>query len=310
MRTGGRGPGPRAAAGLLIEWVDDEVGLAAIAAVGHRVVHGGGRIRRAGARHRRPARRAAADRPARPGAPARGDRADRGVPPARPRPPAGRVLRHGVPPRPAARRPDRADPAPVRGARRPALRVPRAVVRLPHGELARVAGPAEAAGPGRPGAPRLGLEPGGGPRGPVPSTRRWASRRPPAWSWAPAAGDIDPGLVAFLVQAEGMTAESVPRAWSTTSRACSGVSETSPDLRDLLARQGDDVRAAEAVELFCYRVKTGDRRPGRGARRAGHARLLRRDRRELARGPAPRLRRARVPRGRPRRGRATRPAPP
>jgi acetate kinase len=35
-----------------------------------------------------------------------------------------------------------------------------------------------------------------------------------------------------------------------------GVSETSSDLRDLLSRQDDDVRAAEAVALFCYRAKT------------------------------------------------------
>ena len=35
-----------------------------------------------------------------------------------------------------------------------------------------------------------------------------------------------------------------------------GVSETSSDLRDLLSRQDEDVRAAEAVALFCYRAKT------------------------------------------------------
>src|SRR5271157_532688 len=35
-----------------------------------------------------------------------------------------------------------------------------------------------------------------------------------------------------------------------------GVSETSHDLRDLLAGQDVDVRAAEAVALFCYRAKT------------------------------------------------------
>jgi acetate kinase len=34
-----------------------------------------------------------------------------------------------------------------------------------------------------------------------------------------------------------------------------GVSETSPDMRDLLAREAKDVRAAEAVALFCYQVK-------------------------------------------------------
>jgi hypothetical protein len=35
-----------------------------------------------------------------------------------------------------------------------------------------------------------------------------------------------------------------------------GVSETSHDLRDLLAGQDVDVRVAEAVALFCYRAKT------------------------------------------------------
>jgi acetate kinase len=34
-----------------------------------------------------------------------------------------------------------------------------------------------------------------------------------------------------------------------------GISETSSDMRDLLARSTDDVRAAEAVALFCYQVK-------------------------------------------------------
>jgi acetate kinase len=34
-----------------------------------------------------------------------------------------------------------------------------------------------------------------------------------------------------------------------------GVSETSPDMSDLLDRETQDVRAAEAVALFCYQVK-------------------------------------------------------
>ncbi len=34
-----------------------------------------------------------------------------------------------------------------------------------------------------------------------------------------------------------------------------GVSETSPDVRDLLARQSVDVRADEAIDLFCYQAK-------------------------------------------------------
>jgi acetate kinase len=34
-----------------------------------------------------------------------------------------------------------------------------------------------------------------------------------------------------------------------------GISETSSDMRDLLAREKQDVRAAEAVALFCYQAK-------------------------------------------------------
>ena len=34
-----------------------------------------------------------------------------------------------------------------------------------------------------------------------------------------------------------------------------GISETSPDMRDLLAREAQDVRAAEAVAVFCYQIK-------------------------------------------------------
>ena len=34
-----------------------------------------------------------------------------------------------------------------------------------------------------------------------------------------------------------------------------GVSETSLDLRDLLGREANDVRAAEAVALFCYQTR-------------------------------------------------------
>jgi hypothetical protein len=34
-----------------------------------------------------------------------------------------------------------------------------------------------------------------------------------------------------------------------------GISETSSDLRDLLGREATDIRAAEAVALFCYQIK-------------------------------------------------------
>jgi acetate kinase len=46
--------------------------------------------------------------------------------------------------------------------------------------------------------------------------------------------------------------------FSEMSRATSGLlgmSETSSDMRDLLEREDRDVRAAEAVSVFCYQVK-------------------------------------------------------
>jgi acetate kinase len=69
-------------------------------------------------------------------------------------------------------------------------------------------------------------------------------------------GDLDPGLVNFLARTEGMTADKFHHMVNNESGLL-GVSETSPDLRDLLAREGGDVRAAEAIALFCYRVRTG-----------------------------------------------------
>jgi len=67
-------------------------------------------------------------------------------------------------------------------------------------------------------------------------------------------GDLDPGLVWFLAQTEHMTAEQFHHMVNHESGLL-GVSETSSDLRDLLAHEADDVRAAEAVALFCYQIK-------------------------------------------------------
>jgi acetate kinase len=69
-------------------------------------------------------------------------------------------------------------------------------------------------------------------------------------------GDIDPGLVRFLVRPGGLSVERFHDIVNHESGLL-GVSETSPDLRDLLAQQRSDTRAAEAVELFCYRVRSG-----------------------------------------------------
>jgi acetate kinase len=67
-------------------------------------------------------------------------------------------------------------------------------------------------------------------------------------------GDLDPGLAWYLASTEGMTAEQFHQM-VTHQSGLLGVSETSSDMRDLLDREPQDVRAAEAVALFCYQVK-------------------------------------------------------
>ena len=67
-------------------------------------------------------------------------------------------------------------------------------------------------------------------------------------------GDVDPGLMAFLAQSEQMTAAQISRLTNHESGLL-GISETSSDMRELLARESIDVRAAEAIALFCYQVK-------------------------------------------------------
>jgi acetate kinase len=67
-------------------------------------------------------------------------------------------------------------------------------------------------------------------------------------------GDLDPGLVSYLARTEQMSASQFSEMVNQASGLL-GVSEISSDLRDLLARESDDVRAAEAVALFCYQAK-------------------------------------------------------
>ena len=59
-------------------------------------------------------------------------------------------------------------------------------------------------------------------------------------------GDLDPGLVFYLARTEQMNAAQFQKMVNNESGLL-GVSEISSDLRDLLALEADDVRAAEAV---------------------------------------------------------------
>lgn len=67
-------------------------------------------------------------------------------------------------------------------------------------------------------------------------------------------GDLDPGVMSYLAGTEGMS----PRRFDAMVNHESGllgISETSSDMRDLLQREADDERAAQAVALFCYQAK-------------------------------------------------------
>jgi acetate kinase len=120
-------------------------------------------------------------------------------------------------------------------------------------ELARVAGPQVAQGrvilahlgngaslaavyEGKSVDTSMGITPAGG----VPMSTR--------------SGDLDPGLVWYLARTDKVTAKKFNEIVNFQSGLL-GLSETSSDMHDLLERETEDVRAAEAVALFCYQVK-------------------------------------------------------
>ncbi len=121
------------------------------------------------------------------------------------------------------------------------------------GELARLAGPAAARGrvilahlgngaslaavrDGKPVDTSMSFTPTAG----VPMSTR--------------SGDLDPGLLWYLARTEGFDAKRFNEMVNFESGLL-GVSETSSDMRDLLDRETQDVRASDAVALFCYQVR-------------------------------------------------------
>jgi acetate kinase len=67
-------------------------------------------------------------------------------------------------------------------------------------------------------------------------------------------GDLDPGLAPYLARTEQMTTRQFYEMVNHKSGLL-GVSEISSDMRDLLAQEAHDIRAEEAVALFCYQAK-------------------------------------------------------
>jgi acetate kinase len=67
-------------------------------------------------------------------------------------------------------------------------------------------------------------------------------------------GDIDPGVLSFLVRKRRLTEARLERMVNLESGLL-GISGFSSDMRDLLARESRHVPSAEAVELFCYQAR-------------------------------------------------------
>jgi acetate kinase len=67
-------------------------------------------------------------------------------------------------------------------------------------------------------------------------------------------GDLDPGVLLYLMRENGLPEPELANLVSHES-GLRGVSGGVSDMRDLLAREGNDPAAAEAVALFCYRAK-------------------------------------------------------
>lgn len=67
-------------------------------------------------------------------------------------------------------------------------------------------------------------------------------------------GDLDPGVAAYLARTDQMSAADFFAMASHTSGLL-GMSETSADMRELLKSETSDVRAAEAIAVFCYQAK-------------------------------------------------------
>ncbi|MBV9329200.1 MAG: acetate/propionate family kinase [Chloroflexi bacterium] len=67
-------------------------------------------------------------------------------------------------------------------------------------------------------------------------------------------GDLDPGVLVYLLASRGLDPTGLSRLVNKQAGLL-GVSGISADMRDLLAREAEDPRAADAVALFCYQAR-------------------------------------------------------
>lgn len=67
-------------------------------------------------------------------------------------------------------------------------------------------------------------------------------------------GDLDPGVLLYLMRVEGLSVAQVAELVSTRSGLL-GISDSTGDMRELLHRESAEPRAADAVNMFCYGVR-------------------------------------------------------
>ena len=67
-------------------------------------------------------------------------------------------------------------------------------------------------------------------------------------------GDLDPGILLYLAREQGLHASEVARMVNRESGML-GVSGVTGDMRQLLALERSDARAADAIGLFCYQAR-------------------------------------------------------
>jgi len=67
-------------------------------------------------------------------------------------------------------------------------------------------------------------------------------------------GDLDPGLVLYMMRTEKLTPEQMEEFVSYQC-GLTGVSDCTSDMRELVERRVSDANAADAVNLFCYQAK-------------------------------------------------------
>ena len=68
------------------------------------------------------------------------------------------------------------------------------------------------------------------------------------------AGDLDPGVMLYLLRARGYTPDTLDEAVNERGGLL-GISESSADVRELLASAATDSRVADAIGIFCYQLR-------------------------------------------------------